>query len=362
MFGPDGSFSGTSRPVSYVDQYEGGGFAGDDQIGRASGGGDYSTGNTPVGRGHSRTDEFARSSARTDSAVGWGQFLNPLNPGGLFGAATGAAPRPVLARADSFTGPPSRAIPFNLEMDDAESVESNMWSRTPIGWVWAWWKGVKATRGINRRGRGTRPGANGQYEYPIHLVHLGNRVTFLPTPLRNWWGRPNMLIAWFACSIYMILVMLVKLGIFYFLSTSLIIFPTAIGGACLGLVGSTRYLQKRHLIGSFDAAQAVETSKLYALLSAMLTMLVLVVYVSVQLAWTLRAGGCNGESFNNCDAQDLCQNWSPCYATAPHWITGTANLILGILVLTATIPYFTVSIIVFRRARAASYYLVDNML
>ena len=47
----------------------------------------------------------------------------------------------------------------------------------------------------------------------------------------------------------------VKLGIFYFLSTSLIIFPTAIGGAALGLVGSTRYLRKRHLIGSFDAAR-----------------------------------------------------------------------------------------------------------
>ena len=38
-------------------------------------------------------------------------------------------------------------------------------------------------------------------------VHLGNRVTFLPTPLRNWWGRPNLLRLWFALSIYMILVM-----------------------------------------------------------------------------------------------------------------------------------------------------------
>ena len=37
---------------------------------------------------------------------------------------TAAGPRTVIARADSFTGPPRVAMPFNLENDDAESVES----------------------------------------------------------------------------------------------------------------------------------------------------------------------------------------------------------------------------------------------
>ena len=46
----------------------------------------------------------------------------------------------------------------------------------------------------------------------------------------------------------------VKLGIYYFLSTSLIIFPTGAAGAALGTAASIRYLRKRHVIGSFDAA------------------------------------------------------------------------------------------------------------
>jgi hypothetical protein len=43
---------------------------------------------------------------------------------GIFGVGTAAGPRTVIARADSFTGPPRAAMPFNLENDDAESVES----------------------------------------------------------------------------------------------------------------------------------------------------------------------------------------------------------------------------------------------
>ena len=43
---------------------------------------------------------------------------------GIFGVGTAAGPRTVIARADSFTGPPRVAMPFNLENDDAESVES----------------------------------------------------------------------------------------------------------------------------------------------------------------------------------------------------------------------------------------------
>ena len=45
-----------------------------------------------------------------------------------------------------------------------------------------------------------------------------------------------------------------KLGVYYFLSTSLIIFPTGAAGAALGTAASIRYLRKRHVIGSFDAA------------------------------------------------------------------------------------------------------------
>jgi hypothetical protein len=43
---------------------------------------------------------------------------------GIFSVGTAAGPRTVIARADSFTGPPRVAMPFNLENDDAESVES----------------------------------------------------------------------------------------------------------------------------------------------------------------------------------------------------------------------------------------------
>ena len=45
-----------------------------------------------------------------------------------------------------------------------------------------------------------------------------------------------------------------KLGVYYFLSTSLIIFPTAAGGALLGMFGSIRYLRHRKTVGTFDAA------------------------------------------------------------------------------------------------------------
>ncbi len=38
-------------------------------------------------------------------------------------------------------------------------------------------------------------------------VRLGDSVTFLPTPLRNWWGRPRLQVTWLVTSIYLILVM-----------------------------------------------------------------------------------------------------------------------------------------------------------
>ena len=38
-------------------------------------------------------------------------------------------------------------------------------------------------------------------------VRLGDTVTFLPTPLRNWWGRPRLQQAWLGLSIYVIIVM-----------------------------------------------------------------------------------------------------------------------------------------------------------
>ncbi len=53
-----------------------------------------------------------------------------------------------------------------------------------------------------------------------------------------------------------------KLGIFYFLSTSLIIFPTALGGGLLGTFGAIRYLRNRTHIDSFDTA-AVRRSFLW---------------------------------------------------------------------------------------------------
>lgn len=52
--------------------------------------------------------------------AGWSGIFN-IGGGNLFGTAGG--PRTVLARADSFTGPPQRALPFNLE-EDEESVDS----------------------------------------------------------------------------------------------------------------------------------------------------------------------------------------------------------------------------------------------
>jgi hypothetical protein len=51
----------------------------------------------------------------------------------------------------------------------------------------------------------------------------------------------------------------VKLGIYYFLSTSLIIFPTAACGAALGTAASIRYLRGRQAIGSFEPATVSET-------------------------------------------------------------------------------------------------------
>jgi hypothetical protein len=45
---------------------------------------------------------------------------------------------------------------------------------------------------------------------PLELklqVRLGDTVTFLPTPLRNWWGRPRLQQAWLGLSIYVIIVM-----------------------------------------------------------------------------------------------------------------------------------------------------------
>jgi hypothetical protein len=38
-------------------------------------------------------------------------------------------------------------------------------------------------------------------------VRLGDTVTFLPTPLRNWWGRPRLQYTWLGLSIYVIIVM-----------------------------------------------------------------------------------------------------------------------------------------------------------
>ena len=37
-------------------------------------------------------------------------------------------------------------------------------------------------------------------------VQLGNSVTFLPTPLRNWWGKPAVLTAWLLFAIALLAV------------------------------------------------------------------------------------------------------------------------------------------------------------
>ena len=37
-------------------------------------------------------------------------------------------------------------------------------------------------------------------------VRLGDSVTFLPTPLRNWWGRPSLLTAWLLFAIFVLIV------------------------------------------------------------------------------------------------------------------------------------------------------------
>lgn len=313
----------------------------------------------------STTSNLPTPAVQNANTEGWGQYLNPLTPGGLF--RMNSSSRSVLARADSFTGPPRQAMPFNLETDDAESIESSMWQYIPVCLLprMLWWLWKRASRG--RRETALRRYAGSAVEYPIHAVHLGDRVTFLPTPLRDWWGRPNLMLLWFASSIYMIIVMVLKLGLFYFLATSLIIFPTAIGAAGLGLFGSVRYLKKRHLIGSFDAAPAVEFVKLLALLATMLTNLVVIVYIALQTSWVLRKNACSGGvsaqgGIANCNVQDLCNNWSPCYSPAPKWINGIATLILGIIFLSAALPYIVISFLVFRRARAASHYLVDNLL
>ena len=42
---------------------------------------------------------------------------------------------------------------------------------------------------------------------------------------------------------------------YYFLITTLIIFPTATIAAVLGIVGGTRFRRQRRKVGSFDAAQ-----------------------------------------------------------------------------------------------------------
>ena len=42
---------------------------------------------------------------------------------------------------------------------------------------------------------------------------------------------------------------------YYFLITTLIIYPTAVIAAVLGIVGGSRYRHQRRTIGSFDAAQ-----------------------------------------------------------------------------------------------------------
>lgn len=67
-------------------------------------------------------------------------------------------------------------------------------------------------------GASCRPGCDAGWAPARAQVHLGNRVTFLPTPLRNWWGRPNLLRAWFALSIYMIVVMVHASQLIPFLS------------------------------------------------------------------------------------------------------------------------------------------------
>ena len=56
---------------------------------------------------------------------------------------------------------------------------------------------------------------------------------------------------------------------YYFLITTLIIYPTAVIAAILGIVGGTRFRQQRRKIGSFDAAQvwrAVQGGDAHAIL------------------------------------------------------------------------------------------------
>ena len=38
-------------------------------------------------------------------------------------------------------------------------------------------------------------------------VQLGPSITFLPTPLRNWWGRPKLLVAWMSWGTFLCLIM-----------------------------------------------------------------------------------------------------------------------------------------------------------
>ena len=38
-------------------------------------------------------------------------------------------------------------------------------------------------------------------------VQLGQSITFLATPLRNWWGRPALLTAWLVFGAYLVAVM-----------------------------------------------------------------------------------------------------------------------------------------------------------
>lgn len=47
---------------------------------------------------------------------------------------------------------------------------------------------------------------------------------------------------------------LVKICIYYFLVTSLIIFPLGIAAGALGIVGGVRYIRDRKRVGSFDAS------------------------------------------------------------------------------------------------------------
>lgn len=35
-----------------------------------------------------------------------------------------------------------------------------------------------------------------------------------------------------------------------------------------------------------------------------------------------------GKSITECSARDMCENWSPCYAKPPLWLTAELDIIL----------------------------------